>query len=297
MFTLITSTLAICYIYPLIISSYIEIEKFSIKPTQIYRGQKIIINVTIKNNSILPLLFAKIKINSNHLYQEFPETIFYIKPKQTRELQIELKAKKRGFIQKLQFQLNINLFFEILNPLKKDMETSIYIYPNFAPINYQSLISLSPQNEIWKVYKLAEEGEFFAIREYQMDDVKKISWKHWAKTGKLVVKQKAQFSHPKLYIVINNISAGEEKDEEFVEKINTFLKYTISNNIEVNISSLEKVPEFQKIVDIKNSLVFLSQINFIPSLNPKEELSKTDIFLLTDKNRLSPNLPLPKINI
>ncbi|MCS7123233.1 MAG: DUF58 domain-containing protein [Candidatus Aenigmarchaeota archaeon] len=284
-----SSTLLITYIYPLIITPHIEIEKISIKPLQIYKGQKIILKIFLKNNSIIPLIIAKIKVNNQHFAQDIPKSIFYTKPKSLKELEIEIKAIKRGFIEKIDIDINVSLFFEIIPPIKKQIETAIYIYPNFSTINYQSVTNTSPENNIGLMYKLTEEGEFFSIREYQLDDIKKISWKHWAKIGKLVVKQKAQFTNPKLYFLINNISTNEENDEEFIEKVNTFLKYIISNNIEINISTLEKINEFQKITDLKNSLVFLSKITFLKTLPEIEKENLNNKIVLTDQNRILNN--------
>jgi len=296
LFLTISSTLIISLIYPLIIRKYIEIERFSIQSTNIYKGQSFKVKIYIKNNSSLPIILLKIKTNDKHLEQK-ESTIFYIESKKIKEHTLELKATKRGFIDNLEILININLFFDLLPSIKKNINTSFYIYPNFSAINYTNILP-SQDTNLGLMYKLTEEGEFFAIRDYQFDDIKKISWKHWAKTGKLVVKQKAQYTTPKLFFIIFNLSTEESKDEELVEKINTFFKYLLSQNIEIYATTLEKQDEYQHITNLKNSLVFLSQLEFLKNkeiLSNIKKINENNTFFIFNKD-LNLNLDIPKIS-
>ncbi len=138
-------------------------------------------------------------------------------------------------------------------------------------------------------YRLTEEGEFFSIRPYYLDDVKKIAWKHWAKTSKLVVKQKATYETNYTLFIINNYNLTEE----FVEKINSLFKYLISNEIKFKVMDLKSFIEneeidFIEINNLKKALVYLAKIDTFHKFNfniLKDKLNKSENYILiSDKN-------------
>lgn len=287
-FILILIVLILSFIYPKFIS--LSIDKLYLTPLQVYKNQHISASIKIKNLSFIPVIYAKVRIIAENIFQEDCENILFLKPYSSQEIKVKLKAVKRGYVEKIKIFINPSLFFEITPPITKEINTSFYIYPNFANIKFHDIVKINPENNISSFYKLTEEGEFFSIRDYNMDDVKKIAWKQWAKTGKPVVKQRFQYSHPKLFFVINNFFIDENNNEEFVEKINTFFKYLISNNIEINVSTLENIKNFKKISDLRNSLVFLSTLNFITTtvnINPEE---MNNIIFIVNKNKIPSNV-------
>ncbi len=166
-----------------------------------------------------------------------------------------------------------------------------YIYPNYANINYYDIIinNISTVSSVF--YKLTEEGEFFAIRPYYLDDVKKIAWKHWAKTGKLVVKQKATYETNYTFFIINNYKLAEE----FVEKINSLFKYFLINEIKFKVIDFKSFMEnentdFIEISTLKKALNYLAKIESFDkhdfNLNLlKDKLNKLENYILiSDKN-------------
>ncbi|MFN3996026.1 MAG: DUF58 domain-containing protein, partial [bacterium] len=271
----------------------IKIEKFHIYPLQIYKNQTITLSLTIKNTSKIPLISVKLNAFGENIYQENINNIFFLLPSSSKEVKIELKAIKRGFIEKMKIHINASLFFQISPPVEKEIETYIYIYPNFAKINIQDVIKIDPENNLSLFYKLTEEGEFFSIREYNLDDIKKTAWKQWAKTGKPVVKQKFQYSNPKIFFLIYNIYLNESENEEFVERINSLFKYYLSNNIEINVSTLEDPNNFKKISDIKASLVFLSTLNFTHQTSQIPIENQNTPILIVNKNFNKEKIGLP----
>lgn len=280
-FILIILTLTISVLYPRTIS--VKIEKFYIYPLQIYKNQTITLSLMIKNTSRIPLISAKLIIPEENIIQEDINNIPFIPPNSSKEIKIKIRAIKRGFIERMKIWITTGLFFQISPPIEKEIETNIYIYPNFAKINLQDIIKLNPENNLSFFYKLTEEGEFFSIREYNLDDVKKIAWKQWAKTGKPVVKQKFQYSNPKIFFLIYNIHLEENEDEEFIEKINSLFKYYLSNNVEIHVSTLKNPNNFKRINSLKTSLVFLSTLDFIhQSFQPIAE--NQNLILIVNKN-------------
>lgn len=284
-FLILLITTIISSTYPLIAKKYIHVDKIKISPNQIYKNQQIKINLSITNKSIIPIFLIKVKLSSELIEQSTDKNILYLKPQNSQTIEILAKAIKRGYIEKIHILLQINLFFEIFPPIQKTINTSIYIYPNFAPINFQKIITTTQEN-LSLMYKLTDEGDFFSIREYQTDDVKKIAWKQWAKTGKLVVKQNAKYSTPKLKLIINNLHTEENENEIFIEKINSFIKYLIANHTEIYLTTIEKIDEFQKIVDLKNSLTFLAKVKFLKSIPQINLPNSENIIIISNQKQL-----------
>ncbi|MEN3014962.1 MAG: DUF58 domain-containing protein [bacterium] len=277
--------LLISLIYPLATTNKISIDKYQLTPKQIYKGQKINLKINISNQSIFPILFANIEVVNNLIQQQNKVNLFYIKPKKSKEVSIDLIGIKRGFSENIEIAVQCYLFFKLISPKIIKIKANLYIYPNFSQINYHKLINTAPEQNISLMYKISQEGDFFAVREYvSTDDIKKILWKQWAKVGKPVVKEKAEFISPKFFFLINNISVDEQEDEEFVEKINSFLKYLLSQNIEINLLTITNTDQAVKINDLKSSLVFLAKLDFIKHLpqnlkNKLNELSQNIIII------------------
>jgi len=262
-FIILLFSLSISLLYPLITSKHIQVKRIYIKPNQVYKNQNLKAYITIKNEFFLPVLFLRITIDNPEILESKEALILYLKPYGEIETEIDLKAKKRGYIEAIKIAIQLSLIFRLFRPLKIEKQVSLYIYPNFAIIDYQNILKISPESSISSYYKLSEEGEFFSLRDYYFDDIKKIAWKQWAKTGRLVVKQKAQFIIPHINIIINNITTTPEQDEEFIEKVNTLLKNIILSNNEIRITTLDKLDSFKKINNLQSSLVYLSELNFI----------------------------------
>lgn len=274
LFVIISTTLILSFLYPLITYNYVKIKKIHIKPNKIYKNQKATIYIRIKNQSLLPILFAKISISSEFFLPIKEQIIINLKPLQEIDIELQVLAIQRGHIKKLIIIIQQILLFKILKPLKVEVETSVYIYPNFGTIPNTIISRIVPEENLSSYYKLSEEGEFFSIRDYQLDDIKKIAWKQWAKTGRLVVKQKAQFIKQNINIIINNLQTTKEQDEEFIEKLNTLLKNIILSNTEIILSTLDKIDSPKKINKLHSSLTYLSELVFIKQTNNIKNLDK-----------------------
>jgi hypothetical protein len=232
----------------------------------------------------------KISINNDYLVLlNGDNIIYYIPPYSKIEKKLNVKAIKRGYLNNISILLINSFLFEALNISKEfDLPFEFYIYPNYANISYYDVIVNNIGNISSIFYKLSEEGEFFSIRPYYLDDVKKIAWKHWAKTGKLVVKQKAVYETNYTFFIINNYKLTEE----FVEKVNSLFKYLLANEVKFKVIDLEKFLKNEEPIDItslKKSLIYLAKIgNFEDNLNYnllKEKISSLENYILvSDKN-------------
>lgn len=232
----------------------------------------------------------KININNDYLVLLSEDNIiYYIPPYSNVEKELNVKAIKRGYLNNISVLLINSFLFESLNISKEfNLPFEFYIYPNYANISYYDVIVNNIGNISSIFYKLSEEGEFFSIRPYYLDDVKKIAWKHWAKTGKLVVKQKAIYETNYTFFIINNYKLTEE----FVEKINSLFKYLLANEVKFKVIDLEKFLKNEESIDITNlkkSLIYLAKIdNFEDNFNYnllKEKISNLENYILvSDKN-------------
>jgi hypothetical protein len=232
----------------------------------------------------------KININNDYLVLLNEDNIiYYIPPYSKVEKKINVKAIKRGYLNNISVLLINSFLFEPLNISKEfNLPFEFYIYPNYANISYYDVIVNNIGDISSIFYKLSEEGEFFSIRPYYLDDVKKIAWKHWAKTGKLVVKQKAIYETNYTFFIINNYKLTEE----FVEKVNSLFKYLLANEVKFKVIDLEKFLKNEESIDISNlkkSLIYLAKIdNFEDNFNYnllKEKISNLENYILiSDRN-------------
>jgi hypothetical protein len=232
----------------------------------------------------------KININNDYLVLLNEDNIiYYIPPYSKVEKELNVKAIKRGYLNNISVLLINSFLFESLNIYKEfNLPFEFYIYPNYTNIGYYDVIVNNIGNISSIFYKLSEEGEFFSIRPYYLDDVKKIAWKHWAKTGKLVVKQKAVYETNYTFFIINNYKLTEE----FVEKINSLFKYLLANEVKFKVIDLEKFLKNEELIDITNlkkSLIYLAKIdNFEDNFNYnllKEKISNLENYILiSDRN-------------
>lgn len=217
--------------------------------------------------------------------------IYYIPPFSRVKRKLKIKGINRGYLNSISIYLFIYFLFEQLDIYKEfNIPFEFYIYPNYANINYYDIIVNNIGNIDSIFYKLSEEGEFFSIRPYYLDDVKKIAWKHWAKTSKLVVKQKATYETKYTFFVINNYRLSEE----FVEKINSFFKYLLANDIKFKVLDLKTFiekedPEFIEVNNLRKKLIYLSKIysfedGFNYSLLKDKLLKLENYILISDKN-------------
>jgi hypothetical protein len=234
-----------------------------------------------------------LKININSIYFDLisnDNIIYYIPPFSKVEKKLAIRAIRRGYLNTISIYLFNAFLFEQLEIYKEfNIPFEFYIYPNYANINYYDIIINNIGNIDSIFYKLSEEGEFFSIRPYYLDDVKKIAWKHWAKTSKLVAKQKAIYETKYTFFIINNYRLSEE----FVEKLNSFFKYLLTNDIKFKIldlkTFLEKEDNFIEINSLRKKLIYLAKISsFENSFNYtllKDKLLKLENYILiSDKN-------------
>jgi len=232
----------------------------------------------------------KININNDYLVLLSDNNIvYYIPPYSKVQKELNVKAIKRGYLNNISILLINSFLFEQLNIYKEfNLPFEFYIYPNYANISYYDVIVNNIGNISSIFYKLSEEGDFFSIRPYYLDDVKKIAWKHWAKTGKLVVKQKAIYETNYTFFIINNYKLTEE----FVEKINSLFKYLLANEVKFKVIELEKFLKNEEPIDInslKKSLTYLAKINnfednFDYNLLKEKILNLENYILINDKS-------------
>lgn len=232
----------------------------------------------------------KININNDYLVLLSDNNIvYYIPPYSKVQKELNVKAIKRGYLNNISILLINSFLFEQLNIYKEfNLPFEFYIYPNYANISYYDVIVNNIGNISSIFYKLSEEGDFFSIRPYYLDDVKKIAWKHWAKTGKLVVKQKAIYETNYTFFIINNYKLTEE----FVEKINSLFKYLLANEVKFKVIELEKFLKNEEPIDInslKKSLIYLAKINnfednFDYNLLKEKILNLENYILINDKS-------------
>ncbi|WP_121922449.1 DUF58 domain-containing protein [Hydrogenothermus marinus] len=151
-----------------------------------YAGKEFPLKILIKNQKrFLPSILIKVHIEDKQVL------IPYIKTRTTEEIEILYLFENRG-VGKIEniyicsvFPFN---FFVRCFSFNKKFETIVFPKPEKCSLYQETKSSKKREKDIGKLK--AYEGEIGGLKEYNLGEpIKYIHWKHYAKTGKLFVKE------------------------------------------------------------------------------------------------------------
>lgn len=191
---------------------------------EIFAGYPAVLNITISNQKRFFPSFL-ITVNISDKYITFP--LLNKKSKETKT--INLVFEKRG-INRLK---NIKIcsvfpfnFFERCIKLNKELEVLVFPKPEKYNLDFASSRESKIKKDIQKTsFIKSYEGEITGFSKYYEGvPLKYISWKHYAKTGKLVVKEFMEDSNTPIIIDLNKIKTKN------IEKKLSFATYLVLIN-------------------------------------------------------------------
>src|SRR5690625_1745778 len=163
----------------------------------VHKGENGIIQVTVENNSVLPVAKVKVFLQfENELTKEVQdETVFLsLNIKGTKQLPLQLNSTYCGHIQ---INLKSIVYYDFLGIFYKEApieQTSyLYVLPNTydMSIDFQDVEIGSVDQQVLEMNQKGNDGlEIFGIKEYTPEDnLKNVHWKLTSKFDELIVKE------------------------------------------------------------------------------------------------------------
>lgn len=158
-----------------------------------FLGAGIDVELKVKNNGLLPILWATIQDNRPVALggsQPF-EQATSIGSRETLRFRYRLEARKRGYYQIGPLNLSTGDIFGLGERLEKDIPSGyITVYPKIIALSNVKIPSRSPQGTMRHHQPLFEDPtRVFGKREYMPgDSLRRVDWKSTAMTGQLQVK-------------------------------------------------------------------------------------------------------------
>ena len=193
-------------------------------PTHVYIGDRVPVQISIKNKSILPILWLEIHegLHVDLRGGKSIKKVFSLASREETTIQYELNPHKRGYYHIGPMQLSSGDPLGLLQPTQKEVPGSpITVYPLIMPMSALSLPSQSPFGTIKHHNPIFEDpNRILSKRDYQIgDSIRHIDWKATAATGQLQVNTfEAAISlevfilldlHPESYAIKTFVPASE----------------------------------------------------------------------------------------
>lgn len=161
--------------------------------THAFIGDYISVQMRVKNNSILPILWLEIHegLPVDLRGGKSVKQVFSLAIREERIIQYDLFPQKRGFFQLGPMTISSGDPLGLMQPTQKEIASSpLTVYPQIIPMTALSLPSRSPFGTIKHHNPIFEDpSRILGKRDYQNgDSIRHIDWKSTAATGQLQVK-------------------------------------------------------------------------------------------------------------
>lgn len=229
------------YLYIRYVKNSIDIYVISHKE-EITVGEEIAYEITLINNSFLPIFNLKITDYSD-LNGKFKSEEWYLMPFKNKKVQKKFTISKRGIYFLGPFEVEIKDPFGIFNIIKKyEFKLKFVVLPRVYNIDVrlkarQQFGNIEAKNKAFEDYTNISQ-----LRKYDYgDSIKRIHWKVSAKKRELYVKEFQVSAMSEVYILWDldkNHFATDTKgiiDENCAECMLSITKFCLSNNIPVSM--------------------------------------------------------------
>jgi uncharacterized protein (DUF58 family) len=173
-----------------------------------FLGERVNIDLHIKNRSWLPLLWLELRetlpvalAGPNHF-----QSVIQLGPRGSAHFDYSLEARKRGYYPIGPLLISTGDILGLSDSLRvQSQPEALVVYPRIIPFTSMSLPSQSPQGTLRHRLPLFEDPtRVFGKREYVSgDSLRRIDWKSSATSGRLQVKQFEPSIALETFLVLN----------------------------------------------------------------------------------------------